>query len=263
MSASVALSTPTATTSTDRVRAVAVAAAAVAQVAAGAFGGSQTGALSDANISPVTPATYAFAIWGLIYLAALGLAVYQLLPSQQGREIHRRTGWWLVAAFASSTVWIPAFGAQLFWLAQVIIVVLLFSLAMAAARMATTPARDLGERALLRLPTTLYLGWAALASMAGFGLTFRSFGMPADGIQAIVASLALIATATVLGVLVTLRFTALAGFAFTAGWALVAIALGSYSSVIVVAAVLALVVVVATLVVRVGRSDRKAQLLLG
>ena len=44
------------------------------------------------------PADWTFAIWGPIYLAFLGYAVYQLLPAQRGREVHRATGWWLAVS---------------------------------------------------------------------------------------------------------------------------------------------------------------------
>ena len=77
----------------DRFRTIAVAVTAVAQLCASplttlAMGpSSNTGAISDDNISPVTPAGYAFAIWGLIYLACVALAVYQLLPRQRDREV--------------------------------------------------------------------------------------------------------------------------------------------------------------------------------
>ena len=252
-----------AATSSDRVRAIAVAATAVAQVVSAAVGGAVTGAISDANNSPVTPAGYAFSIWGLIYLASLALAVYQLRPSQLGRDIHRRTGWWLVAAFTASTVWIPVFGLRLLGLSQVIIVGLLVALAIATSRMAMQPASSRGEQAFLRLPTALYLGWATLATMAGFGLVLRSWGMSADSTTTTAVSLVLIVVATLGCVLVVLRFTALAAFAFTAGWALVAVVVASYVPVVRVAAVVGLLVVVATLIVRTGRSPRKAQLLLG
>ena len=65
---------PMASTS-DRVRTILVAVTAVAQTVAApltmwALGpASNIGAISDANISPVTPADYAFAVWGLIYAA--------------------------------------------------------------------------------------------------------------------------------------------------------------------------------------------------
>ena len=39
-------------------------------------------------------------------------AVYQLLPAQRGREMHRRTGWWLAASAVLNTVWIIAFSGR-------------------------------------------------------------------------------------------------------------------------------------------------------
>ena len=82
----------------DRTRSIAVAVAAVAQTVVGlgaqlvVDADSSTAAISDDNRSPVTPAGYAFSIWGLIFAACLALAVYQALPAQREREVHRRTG---------------------------------------------------------------------------------------------------------------------------------------------------------------------------
>ena len=77
---------------------------------------SSNATISAENRSPVTPAGYAFSIWGLIYLASLALAYYQARADQRGRELHRRTGWWLVAAFLASTVWVPVFSTRTIWL---------------------------------------------------------------------------------------------------------------------------------------------------
>ena len=118
----------------DRVRAVLVVVFAVTQVLASpltslAFDTADSqGAISDANLSPVTPAGYAFSIWALIYAASLVLAIYQILPGQLGREVHRRTGWWLAGAFASSTLWVPVFGLRQIWVAQLILVMLVICL---------------------------------------------------------------------------------------------------------------------------------------
>ena len=47
-------------------------------------------------------ADWTFAIWGPIYLAFLGYAVYQLLPASDA-QVHRETGWWLVASAVFNT----------------------------------------------------------------------------------------------------------------------------------------------------------------
>jgi len=254
----------------DRLRSTAVAVTAVAQAVVGlgsqfvVDADSSTGAISDANRSPVTPAGYAFSIWGLVYLACLALAVYQALPAQRDREVHRRTGWWLVAAFTAATVWVPVFATRTLWLAQVVILVLLVALTVAARRSVHSgPAEDRREQFAFRLPVTLYLGWVTLATVAGFGTTFRSLGMAERGIGTTLVSLLLILAATVFAVVVVGRFTALAAFTFTAGWALVAILVATSSVGVRVAAVLALLVIVAVLVIRTGHSRHKATVLLG
>ncbi len=254
----------------DLVRSVLVAVTAVTQVIASplttlALGpSSNTGAISDANRSPVTPAGYAFAIWGLIYLACLALAVYQLLARQRSRAVHRRTGWFLIAAFTTSTVWVPIFGARLIWLSQIVIVLLVFCLAAAARRFTTLgPAKSGAERLLLRLPITIYLGWATLASAAGFATMFRSLGMPAEAGWVTLVGLGLVLLATVVSIIIVLRVNAAAGFAFTACWALVAVAVGTDENAIRLAAIAALVIVLAALVARTARTTQRREVLVG
>src|SRR3954464_4331250 len=105
----------------DRLRSVAVVVTAVAQAVVGLGSpfftdpGSSAGAISDDNQSPVTPAGYAFAIWGLIYAASLVLAVYQARPGQRERELHRRTGWGLGAAFPAGKIWGALFSHRTIW----------------------------------------------------------------------------------------------------------------------------------------------------
>ena len=253
----------------DGLRAIAVAATAIAQVIASplttlAIGpSSNTGLISDDNISPVTPAGYAFAIWGLIYLACIALAVYQLLPDQQHREVHRRTGWWLVGAFSASAIWIPIFGSRLLWLAQVVLLALVGCLAVAATRLAAMRPAATSERILLRLPVMIYLGWALLASAAGFGTMFSALGLPEVGTLVTVVSLVLVAVATVAAVIVVLHLTAVAGFVFAACWALVAVAVGTYDSSVRFAAIIAAGVVLVSLIVRSLRTPRAGTVLIG
>ncbi len=251
----------------DRTRSVAVVITAVAEVVVGSLSatvGGDVGAISDGLRSPVTPAGYAFAIWGLIYVGALVLAGYQALPSQRGREVHRRTGWWLVAAFTASTSWVPIFVSGAIWVSQVVILALVACLAVAARRFAAIgPAKTTAERLALRLPVTIYLGWATLASAAGFGTTFRSLGMPERAGWVTVLSLLLVLLATAVSIVAIGRLVAVAGFAFTAGWALVAVAVATDAGTVRVAAVLALLLILTVLVLRAARSRHPRTVLFG
>ena len=69
--------------------------------------------------------------------------------------------------------------------------------------------------------------------------------------------------ATVVSVLVVSRLSALAGFVFTAGWALVAVAVATYADAVRWVTLLALVVLVGVLVARTARSADKSRILLG
>jgi benzodiazapine receptor len=248
----------------DRVRAIFVALTAVAQVVVGSFGGPNTGSISDANASPITPAGWAFGIWILIYAGCLALAVYQLVPSQQHRRVHRRSGWWLVGAFSASTLWVPIFGARVLWLAQIVIVLLAVCLVFAARGfLLTGPARTASEIGLLRLPVMLYLGWVTVATAAGFATTFRSWGMPASARWVIEICVVLVLSAAIMSLFVVGRLLAVAGFLLAACWGLVAVAVNTAADSVRLAAILAIVVLVSAVFGRTLRSPERRAVLLG
>ncbi|HSK25817.1 MAG TPA: hypothetical protein VK894_02785 [Jiangellales bacterium] len=259
------------TTSTpDRWRALAVLALAVTQVLSAPLtplllgDDASPGAVSDENATVLTPAGYAFAIWGVIYLACLGLAVRQVLPAQRVREVHRRTGWWLALAFACSTAWVPLFGAGLLWVAQVVIVVLVVALAVALARLTgLAPLGGAGDRWLLAGPVSLYLGWASLASVAGAATTGVAYGAPAEGIAPALIAVAVLAVVTGLGVWVVSTVVAAGGFAVAAAWALVAVAVVTPETPVAVTAWVGAALLLGTLAVRVARSGHRVRVLLG
>jgi hypothetical protein len=254
----------------DRVRAALVTVAAVAQAVSGplttlALGpSSNTGAISDANASPVTPAGYAFGVWALIYAACLALAVYQLLPSQQERTVHRLTGWWLFGAFTASALWVPVFGTGAIWLSQILIVILVVYLVIAARGfLAVGPAANTAEEILLRLPVMIYLGWATVAAAAGFATTFRSWGMPASARWVNEIGVVLVLSATIMSLFVVSRLVAVIGFLLTACWALLAVAVATDSNSVRNAAVIAMVIILAAVVGRTLRSRNRRAVLLG
>jgi hypothetical protein len=254
----------------DRVRAIVVALTAVTQAVSApltiwALGpASKTGAISDANASPVTPADYAFSVWGLIYAACIALAIYQLLPSQQVRTVHRLTGWWLFGAFTASTLWVPIFGTRTLWLAQVLILILVGYL-VAAARgfLRVGPAVSTAEEVFLRLPVMIYLGWATLAAAAGFATTFRSWGMPASARWVNEIGVVLVVSALIMSLFVVSRLVAVLGFLLSACWALLAVALATQSNSVRNAAVIGIVIMVAVVIGRTLRNPERRTVLFG
>ena len=57
----------------------------------------------------ITPANYAFVIWGLIYLGLISFAVYQALPSQRHNPLLQRIGYGLIIASTAQIAWVFLF----------------------------------------------------------------------------------------------------------------------------------------------------------
>jgi benzodiazapine receptor len=252
----------------DRVRVIFVAVTAVLQTVAvplttWALGqDSTTRAISEAYSSPVTPADSSFYVWGLIYVVCLALAIYQLIPSQWERRVHRRTGWWLAGAFAANAVSVLIFGTRVIWLAQILLVILVVCLVFAARGfLVVGPAPTAAEEVFLRLPVMIYLGWAILVTAAGFATTFRSWGMPASARWVNEIGVVLVLSATIMSLFVVSKLVAVVGFLLTACWALLAVAVATNSNSVRSAALIAIVLMVAVVFGRTLRSpDRRAVL---
>lgn len=74
-------------------------------VTAFGFGGT-VAAGNPAGTPYFLPAAFTFAVWGLIYTSGAVYAVYQLLPAQRKRELHRRIGWFAAATYWLTGVWL-------------------------------------------------------------------------------------------------------------------------------------------------------------
>lgn len=259
----------TGTTNGDRVRAFAVLTLAVAQVVSAILApvllDADVGAVSDDYTHVLTPAGYAFAVWGLIYAASLALAGYQALPSQQSRAVHRRSGWSIAAGFAASTIWVPLFVLERLLAAQVVLVALVVALAVAAARLSADPdPGDSGrgaDRWLLRLPVAGYLGWATIATVAGAGTTGRWLGVTVGPHDAVAA--AALVTAGLVAVLVSLAIRAAAGFAATVAWGLAGIAVATSSALVAGVAIAVAVALAVAVGLRAAHSRDPVRDLLG
>ncbi|WP_214369233.1 hypothetical protein [Pseudonocardia sp. H11422] len=250
-------------TTADAVRAIVVAALAVVQVVVSGLGGNgavgePVGAVANSYPTPILAAGWTFSIWALIYAGFLGYAVFQLLPGQRGRAVHRRTGWWLAAAAVLNAAWILAFTARLIPLAQLLIIGLLVGLAVVFGRLSREPAATPLERAVFRVPVALYTGWVSLATVLGFAATGVWAGLPGEGALAVVAAVVVLLVAAGIVAWVVATGTSVVGYAAAAVWALVGIMLNDRPEPVGVAAAVAVALVVAATVRRVGRSVQPA-----
>ena len=88
------------------------------------FNGQTTGEISDRFPIRFVPAGYVFAIWGLIYLALLAFAIYQVLPAQRDTKVLDEIAplYWL--ASIANAVWIVLWHYEFFTLTIIVMAIL-------------------------------------------------------------------------------------------------------------------------------------------
>lgn len=248
----------------DLVRGTSVAVLAVVQILVSAWGGSgatgeSIGVVANAYRTPLLAAGWAFVIWGPIYAGFLAYAVYQLLPAQRVREIHRRTGWWAAASALLNPLWILAFSARAILAAEVLIVALLVVLATVFGRLSRERADGRLERIVFRGPIALYTGWVSLATVIGTAATGVWVGLPGTGALAAVAAVVVLLAAGVIVASVIFSGTAVVPFGMAAVWALIGVALNDPPAAVVVAGAVAIVVVLASMLRRVTTAGSRVR----
>ncbi len=142
------------------------------------FNGNSTGDIVNRNPVPFQPAGWVFSIWGVIYLLLGIFVIYGLLPAgRHNPRLQRISPLFLVSNLANA-IWI------IFWHWEQVaasfgtIVVLLVALVgiYLGIRLTGNPFRKANrqsvekpgwfERIALRLPFSVYLGWACVATLS-------------------------------------------------------------------------------------------------
>lgn len=107
---------------------------------------------------------WAFSIWGLIFAWTLVYAVYQALPSQTTRRVHRAIGWHTASNGLLGGLWTYLFTQELFTAAWITMVALLLNLIAIEIRLGNE-ARSGRDRMLVRVPFAINLGWISVATI--------------------------------------------------------------------------------------------------
>jgi hypothetical protein len=172
----------------DLTRQFAVVFGAVFQIYASYGVGRSVGVIAQEYRSLILPATYAFAIWGPIFILCLVYAVYQALPAQRENPIFRAVGWWTAGAFIANGVWSYAYTSRQFILAQVILVAgFVFAGGAYLHFMRERPAVNATTRDNQLTAATLGLlfGWITAANIVGLAgtLIFQGFAPTGQGAE--------------------------------------------------------------------------------
>jgi benzodiazapine receptor len=129
--------------------------------------GQNTGEISDRFQVYFVPAGYVFSIWGLIYIGLILFAIYQALPSQRDNPRLERIGYPFALSCAANIVWIFLWHYEFFVLTLVAMLSLLGLLIAIYLRLGIGQVKvSAGERWLVHLPFSVYLGWVSVATIA-------------------------------------------------------------------------------------------------
>ena len=228
------------------------------------IGGQFTAAVSDANPTLITPAGYVFSIWGIIYILLGVFVVYQALPSQQGKDYHKKIGWLFVLSSLINIGWLFLWQFEYLSLSVVLMFLLLATLISIYVRLGIGKTMvSLRERLAVQLPFSVYLGWITVASIANVATTLVSIGWDGFGISPETWAILVVAVALIITMLVLITRRD-AAYSLVIIWALVGISVkqsGNQTIVLLteISAAIVAVALVATILVTKLRKAVKQQ----
>lgn len=192
------------------------------------FNGQTNADVSGKYPTLLTPAGYAFSIWGLIFLSLLVYAGWQLLPSQRRNPLPDAVALPLTVANLLTGLWLVLFAYERLALSALVMLGILVCLILVYGR-----ARELVLAAespvLSSLPFALFLGWISVATLISVTLGLWSWGWHGEENVRVLLTALLLAVVVALGLLVAHAFREMA-FPLVMAWALVAIGVARQSA---------------------------------
>ena len=195
---------------------------------------SNTGALNNTTIGEVskdlnslfTPASYAFSIWGIIYLLLFGFIIYQgrsLFINVKDNNFVENIGFWFIISCIANSAWVFAWIYGYTALSCLFIFTLLFSL----IKIVINNKMELWNAPksiiiFLWWPFVIYSGWVTVASIANVSSALVKVDWGGFGISPETWTVIMITVATIINLIVTWKRN-MREFAFVGAWALIAI----------------------------------------
>jgi translocator protein len=216
----------------------------------GIFGGNLFAVTDTATISNtlfarviLTPPGYVFAIWSLIYIGMVTLGVMQMLPAGRDNPRFVKARVPLIANMVFNFAWIAAWGSLntplslLLIVGQLITAIWIF-LSLEANR--ERPTR--GVEGFIQVASGAYVTWLTLATVLNASCVLVYYKWEGFGIADATWAVAMMVIAALVGLLEirvwrSVMFSAVFTWAFTG----IAVRAGQPSSVVVVAAIIALI----------------------
>ena len=186
--------------------------------------GQDTGQISDRFDILFVPAGYVFSIWAVIYSGLIIYTIYQALPSQRENKVLNQIAPYYWFSSLANIVWIFLWHYEIFSLTWIVMLVLLGSLIL--LYLAFSRARDrlnTKEKAFIKLPFSIYLGWISVATVANITQVLFYFDWNSWGLSPQIWTAIMLSVATLLGALMLFRERDIA-YTIVLIWAFIGIA---------------------------------------
>ncbi|MEM8830326.1 MAG: tryptophan-rich sensory protein [Cyanobacteria bacterium P01_G01_bin.19] len=170
----------------------------------------------------ITPANYAFAVWGVIYLGLISFGVYQALPSQRSNHLLRQIGYKIAIASLAQIVWVICFLYRQYSLSFLAMLGILLPLIGAYLCLPFSRITR-WHKLLIRTPISVYLSWIVLATVLNGAIALKSWEWNGWGLSEQVWTIIMLCIAATIAHLVTIPRLDFA-YALVFIWGTVAIA---------------------------------------
>ncbi|MFT5738274.1 MAG: hypothetical protein ACJAU2_000819 [Maribacter sp.] len=173
-----------------------------------------------------TPASYAFAIWGIIFLGLIAYGIFQVRRaffSDKPCEFIEQTGYWFLLANILNSVWVIAFVYDYTGVSVLIMFGILFSLIKIILN--TNMERWHATQSMIAFvwwPICLYSGWISVATIANVSAYLTKIGWEGSPFSEISWTILMIVIATILNLMIIWKRN-MREFGAVGVWALFAI----------------------------------------
>ena len=211
--------------------------------------GESIGDRSDSVRTLITPAGWAFAIWGPLFFGSAVYAIWQALPAQRDNVLLDKIGWASVVALAAQGVWaVYTQFANLTFVSAIIILVSLGAL-LQILRVLVHFERPFSraERIIVAVTFSALAAWLTAASIVNIAASLVYHGVGGGSAHPMIAA-GVVLVGGVIASLAVLRSRGNPWYALVFGWALLAIFLRggqSHQAIAIAAALSGLLVLVA------------------
>ena len=212
--------------------------------------GNKVGEMSAKYSNLFTPAGYAFAIWGIVFIALFifaGYQIYRTIIRKQTFDFISQTGIWFALATLFTGLWVVVWLYDYTLVSVLVMLVILFSLMKVVVNTNMELWRAPSKTIMFGWwPISIFAGWIAVATIANIAAYLSKIGWQGGLLSLTSWTIVMIAIATLLNI--TLIYTrGMREFGLVCIWALYAIYIrhqGSYQSIAIAALVGAALILV-------------------